>query len=158
MSRHNDAHEQMVAEMRRYPHDFEYRLLLAHGQRFDPSPLPDDVAPMKLRRCFLNAYTLATAQPQRFNYFEGVGSTTATPNVPQAHGWCVDADGRVVDPTWASLDGSEPATYIGVAVPLTLADGHMGAGSRGLFSAWRERDDYREKLPPLLGLAGCGDV
>lgn len=133
-------------------HNWRIRLFLAHGQTFGPSPLPANIAPMPPKCCYLNAHTLAVGDPDRFTYMEGFACTSGT-GWGTPHAWCVDAGGRVVDPTWASISG-EPGAYHGVSVPLDVAAPHAYPLSRGTFDWWEgeHRDDVEVALPPLLGL------
>jgi len=57
-------------------------------------------------QCYLNAMTLAMWSRGRLRYVEGV----ACGSIP--HAWCVDASGRIVDPT---LPG-EPHAYDGLVL------------------------------------------
>jgi hypothetical protein len=81
------------------------------------------------QQCFANAQRLALLHPQ-LTYVEGYAMSV----IPLHHGWCVDAEGRVVDPTWSD----EPREYFGVPIltryvrKLALASGHWSA----LFDNW----------------------
>ena len=81
--------------------------VLRNGRNFEPAPLPPDVKRGKMKECYLNAGQLSTRNPDRFIYCEGY----ALGVIPVMHAWCVDLEGRVVEPTWK--DGTE---YFGVAI------------------------------------------
>lgn len=132
--------ELLLDHLRLDAHHWQIRLLLQHGQTFVASPLPPDVSVMKARCCYLNAYTLASENPDRFTYFEGFGSLVGGDGWPTAHAWCVDRDGRVVDPTWWGIS-QPPAAYHGIAVPLELAHPHAYEYSSGTLSSWRARGE-----------------
>lgn len=83
----------------------EYRVLQAHGQKMEPKAHPL-TGTMDLGWCYHNAYK-AMADTQ-MRYCEGYAMTSGL-MMPMAHGWLVDTDGRVVDPTWK--DGCD---YFGV--------------------------------------------
>lgn len=57
--------------------------------------LPDECAPMKMGRCFANAYNLSQWSGGHLSYCEGFAG-----HCGQHHAWCCDWQGRVVDPTW----------------------------------------------------------
>jgi hypothetical protein len=63
-----------------------------------------------MRQCFMNAVKMATSG-RLVTYCEGfaLGST-----MPMLHAWCVDREGRVLDPTWPYPD----AAYHGVPFKL----------------------------------------
>lgn len=83
----------------------EYRVLQAHGQKMEPKKHPL-TGTMPLGMCYHNSYK-AMAETQ-MRYCEGYAMTSGL-MMPMAHGWLVDTDGRVVDPTWK--DGCD---YFGV--------------------------------------------
>jgi hypothetical protein len=90
----------------RYP-TYEH-LTLAHGTAWhDVAPLPPHLAgPPK--ECFSNAMRLALDTPDEYTYVEGWASNLIVTH----HGWVVDRDGRVLDPTWAP--SQESRIYFGV--------------------------------------------
>lgn len=94
----------------RSPHD----LLLQHGTLRQASlGLPDWCPPMRLGDCFANAHNLALNNPN-LTYVEGLAQATI---MPTWHAWLEGPDGRIIDPTWASLDGpewSDPFSYLGI--------------------------------------------
>jgi len=102
------------------------RLVLDHGQAWPASPKPRDVRWGRRGFCFMNALKLAWRRPE-LTYVEGYGAA----HIPTPHAWCVDPDGRVVDPTWRPYPGVEH-TYLGVpiktdvATAVTVRLGHFG--------------------------------
>ena len=66
---------------------------------------------MKLKSCFRNAGVLATDK-RNLNYCEGVARHAMTHGTWVAHAWCVDNNGRLIDPTWEP----EGLAYFGVTV------------------------------------------
>lgn len=136
-------------------HDWWVRMLLKYGRAFEPSPLPDDVPVMKPRCCYLNSYTLATEQPERFTYYEGYAAMVRNEGWGTTHSWCVDLEGRVVDATWPNVTSDRPAAYFGLALPLDVVAPFVGFESRGTISEWglkHGRDDLEQRLPGLLAV------
>lgn len=72
--------------------------------------LPNWVDKAPLQQCYQNAYELVVACPE-LTYVEGYALGSF---FPVAHAWTVDEDGRIIDPTWASLDDIDEAAYVGV--------------------------------------------
>jgi len=58
-----------------------------------------------MRQCFMNAVKMATSG-RLVTYCEGYAMGV----MPVLHAWCVDQEGRVIDPTWSMPD----AVYYGV--------------------------------------------
>lgn len=79
--------------------------VLKNGRQWTPAPLPPDISKMTVKECFKNA-TLLALERRDLTYVEGY----AVGIIPVNHAWCVDAEGRVVDPTWPEV-GTE---YYGV--------------------------------------------
>lgn len=128
-------------------------LVLEHGQTFDPSPRPPDVAKDTIKECFSNALTLALTLPG-WVYCEGYA--TATIPVPVLHGWCLNADGVVVDPTW-----DEGTGYYGIPLdPLKALTYCAGQGRWGILpNDWMNdtvllRTDAITDLLPATDLKG----
>ena len=98
-----------------------YALLREHGVEYTWTGwrLPRGVRRGKLGLCFMNAFRLATAQPDKYRYVEGI----ATHIIPTEHAWCVTADGTVVDPTWRRFEraGETAPEYLGVPIRLDYA-------------------------------------
>lgn len=87
--------------------------LLAHGNFYDPAPLPPEIKLGEKRECYMNAALLATEYPDRFMYCEGYAVSPVAP-LAIGHAWVLDManDNAVVDNTWE--DGM---AYFGVAIP-----------------------------------------
>lgn len=91
--------------------------LLQHGRNFEPAPLPDDVKKGRAKECYCNAANIVIDEPERFIYCEGY----AVGVIPVMHAFCIDVEGRVVDPTWygKSERGRTPTLgteYFGIAI------------------------------------------
>jgi|TARA_R110000824_G_scaffold21078_5_gene78854 hypothetical protein len=59
------------------------------------------------------------------------------------HGWCVDREDKVVDPTWAY---DKSASYFGVVFPLASVKSARTGGNASVL------DDFRNDFPALRGL------
>lgn len=79
---------------------------------------------MREGNCFGNAFELALRHPE-LKYHEGWALFEQS--IPTHHGWVVDADGKVHDPTWIGIakrhqerkgKTSTRAVYMGIHVPL----------------------------------------
>lgn len=77
-----------------------------NGRSMTPAALPKGIRRGRMKDCFRNAGLLALTRAD-LTYCEGY----ATGIITVLHGWCVDADNRVVDPTWP--EGTE---YFGVPI------------------------------------------
>ncbi|HYI98528.1 MAG TPA: hypothetical protein VEX36_02460 [Thermoleophilaceae bacterium] len=135
-------------------HDWWVRMLLKYGRAFEWSSLPKDVLAMQERCCYLNSFTLATEQPDRFVYFEGYAALASANGWGSSHAWCIDGDGKVVDPTWANIRSAHPGGYLGMPIPLHIVEPYAYFESRGTIDGWlRERRDEMEiELPRQLGV------
>ena len=67
----------------------------------------------EMKQCYRNAFLLALEKD--WDYVEGYATTTEL-GIPLMHAWCLDSEGRVVDPTWSDGDA-----YVGVVIPRELA-------------------------------------
>jgi len=85
-------------------------LLLTYGRAFPWRPLPAGVDRGEPRSCFSNAACLALAAPRRYLYCEGYAVNV----IPVYHGWCLDREGFVVDPTWTGDLTPEQPEYFGI--------------------------------------------
>lgn len=95
------------------------RFILGTGQAWRGAPLPARVRKGAKRECFAQAIDLATRRPRALRYVEGYGLSAGLAGFPMLihHAWCIDAKGRVVDPTWDDPAHSE---YFGR--PFTIAE------------------------------------
>lgn len=74
-----------------------YQVLATNGQAF-PQRAARQPALGQMGQCYENAYYLA--QTRGLYYVEGVAISRPELPLPLDHAWCVDHDGRVLDPTW----------------------------------------------------------
>lgn len=103
------------------------RLMLALGQPFQAQALPEGFTPGTIGQCFANAGALAIHKPS-LTYVEGLADCGF---LPTAHAWCVDAAGRVIDPTWRDCAN---ASYFGIPVQWNALEEHLDqTGYWGLF-------------------------
>lgn len=87
------------------------RFILEHGREWQSQALPHGIRAGEMRRCYQNAQRLAF-RSDRFTYVEGYAcSGSLSIWLPVQHAWVVDAEGRVIDPTWR--DPSRSA-YFGI--------------------------------------------
>lgn len=95
------------------------RVVLTHGRAWSAAPLPPAYAHARgvVKECFQNAAQLAFDEPA-LTYVEGF----AHRYVPTLHAWCVDSEGRVVDPTWRDelLATWRDAAYVGIPFDTTF--------------------------------------
>lgn len=111
--------------------------VLKNGRQWNNGhPLPDDVEPMKEKMCFKNAAQMAI-DSNRFIYCEGYGLSI----IPVMHAWCLDKDGNVIDPTWASLPFEKGREYFGIAINTKYLIAHLCETERwgSLIDAWETR-------------------
>lgn len=72
-------------------------------------------------RCFDNAFI--TAKKYGLKYCEGVMFfQTEIGMFPLAHGWCLDASGRVVDPTCSKYQGVLNVQYLGLPIKMEYVE------------------------------------
>jgi hypothetical protein len=103
------------------------RLMLALGRPFKAQPLPSGFTLGTVGQCFANAGSLALNNPS-LTYVEGLADCGF---LPTAHAWCVDAEGRVIDPTWRDC---ATASYFGIPVQWDALHEHLDhTGYWGLF-------------------------
>lgn len=118
-----------------------------YGRAWTPAALPSDIPPGETGRSFDNALALTTRRPE-LRYVEGYALREALTREQWeaddysgtefvCHAWCVDAEDRVVDPTWVDQVG---AAYYGVA---------FGAGDIAEALAIVPRDEPTEGAPVL---------
>lgn len=84
--------------------------VLQHGQEFQWAPCPDEFRGGEMKECFKNAYQLFISH-EKIRYVEGYARRIEVPLVT-LHGWCIDENGKVLDPTW------EGDWYFGVVFDL----------------------------------------
>lgn len=80
------------------------------GIEHKPARLPKGIRRAKKGKCFANAYRLSV-NGSGLTYVEGYATCEGSFGIPILHGWCVDRDGNVVDPTW---DHPERNVYLGI--------------------------------------------
>ncbi len=90
--------------------------MLEHGGEWEPQAFPKQWYPSGIpRRCFGNAQDILFSRDGRQDgliYVEGYACSGSLGFAfPTHHAWLVDAEGRVLDPTW---DDPEVSTYFGV--------------------------------------------
>lgn len=116
------------------PNGYAYRnlgdFLLQRGRWFAPHPFPPRLQRGQLGLCFQNAFILAVRSRGRLRYCEGIAAGI----IPMEHAWCIDADDRVVDPTWRDDDG---VGYIGVVVPLDAVRAVRKRGTTSALFDWQ---------------------
>ena len=126
-------------------HDAMQAFLLKHGRFWQPHPLPDqyEMGRQVAGAAFANASFLAVMNKE-LRYVEGFayGFDTGTRYLLH-HGWCVDAEDRVVDPTWGI-----GVAYFGVAVQLSLACRMTGKVPNALQLTSHVWAETGGKLPP----------
>lgn len=83
-------------------YDNFYDLVLREGRSFTPRKKPRDVRFGKVKECFMNAANLVLDRKDLF-YVEGYASIRLVGGLPFYHGWCVDQEGYVIDPTWREV-------------------------------------------------------
>lgn len=127
-------------------HTSPYALVLELGQWHHPTPLPGRMAPWReqLKACFATAARLADAHPGELYYVEGY----ADPGInglafPLEHAWCVDGQGRVVDPTWAPVG----VAYLGVPLTPEFRHSRLTGTSSSVLLSTENADLYLQGLP-----------
>jgi hypothetical protein len=109
-------------------HSLLQRYLLLRASEHVSQPLPKKYPRGQKRECFRNAIRLAKRYPTTLRYVEGY----ALHDIPLLihHAWTVDAQNRVVDPTW---DAPEASFYFGRV--FTLAEWERETDRTGTGSA-----------------------
>ena len=111
------------------------QFVLKNGKQWQNGhALPKDVEPMKEKQCFMNAAKMAT-ESERFIYCEGYALSI----IPVMHAWCLDKDGNVIDPTWASLPFEKGREYFGIAIKTSYVIHYFLETERcgSLIDAWQ---------------------
>lgn len=88
-------------------YDGPNHFVLSHGHVGGLRTLTPDGASGTLKECYSNAGQLAIDN-DGLTYVEGIATTAI---IPLSHAWCVDPEGRVIDPTWFD---HEETDYFGV--------------------------------------------
>lgn len=113
-------------------------MLVEHGRFWTASPRPKHVRKRAAGRCFRNSAAVLQNQPVWY-YCEGYA--TAQSMTPIHHGWLVDEDGLVIDPTW-----NNGTAYFGVVIDRCYVDSFYkvkeGMGNGIL-------DDWKREIPIL---------
>lgn len=71
--------------------------VLQNGREFQPGPYPKNAPRRVKKECFENAYRLSISD-NNLRYVEGYARIDIS--LPLLHGWCIDENDKVVDPTW----------------------------------------------------------
>lgn len=145
---HDDPRDELVAALARELHWPPHRLILESGIDFEPRAKPAEVEAGTPRCCFANAFRLASAD-STLRYVEGFGNHPKTLGQALPHAWCIDADDKVIDPTWCT-ETTFPSALRGIELPLELVCEYAEDGSRGAISGMT--DD--ERLADLLAATG----
>ena len=121
-------------------------LLLKEGVLFkdirDPAGSNEQSA-CKAKACYLNCFTLAAEEPDRYIYCEGYG-VLASLGLPLPHAWVYDkTDKAVVDPTWAAAGNTGPDDiYLGIPFRLNYV-------AQSMVVAGCLLDNYEQRHPIL---------
>jgi len=89
-----------------------FRFMLKFGRAWKAAKLPRSVKRGLETESYANATRLARKEEGRLTYVEGYASDIGEVFGP--HAWCVDSQGRVLDPTWSD-DTYESLYYYGVS-------------------------------------------
>ncbi len=117
----------------RWPDQFAYHgvadFVLREGREYEPSRLSlSSFAPGRPGRCFENAAQIASENPSLV-YVQGFAWNV----VPCEHAWCVDEQGRVVDPTWGHQTDWHQLRYFGVALRIEFVRRMQKGGCYSVF-------------------------
>jgi hypothetical protein len=140
-------HSDFVRGIRTLPPKFKYccieDFVLKNGKLFEISKIRPKYG--EERFCFFNSYQLMIKEG--YTYVEGFAMGV----IPVNHAWCLDADGRVIDPTWRpSLTRKfQGIAYIGVALDRSFViETALQRKSYGVL------DDWEGGFPLLTGAEG----
>lgn len=125
------------------------------GREFEARPCPRRLH-MRPGYCYGNA--IVTAVHEGLAYVEGMAIPSLNfPAVP--HAWNLDAEGRVVDTSWAAVERQTPIAgraYLGIAFSVRRADEATWDGDANVL------DDWKRKWPLLrelwIGEESPGDL
>ncbi|HEY4311124.1 MAG TPA: hypothetical protein VGN12_16870 [Pirellulales bacterium] len=122
--------------------------LRRYGRPYAPSTLPKGYRRRKMGYCFYNAYslmldsTLPDSKRPPLTYVEGLSvSENGTGGI---HAWCVDADGRVIDPTWPNAQA-----YFGIPFQVQ----YVARASLERNSVYSVLNDYDRGYPLMKELS-----
>jgi hypothetical protein len=102
--------EFMAREMSQYKGNLNlYQFLIDHGTYMEGRKRPKGFRKQANKMCYRNAQQMAVLYPDQYTYCEGIAVNT----IPTQHGWLVDTDGNVIDPTWRQ---PEQCVYLGVRI------------------------------------------
>jgi hypothetical protein len=124
------------------------KLILEFGRHYTEfAPEHTTIRRGEMGECYANAGRMAFDNP-RLRYVEGY-AVPATVPLPMMHAWLIDADDRIIDPTWP--DGT---AYFGVPIPrATYSELLMRLGYWGVLdNLWIDRDAIHTLRE---GLATC---
>lgn len=104
---------------------------VSHGVLRTSSPLPKGIKQGMAKECLKNAGRLALEHPDTLTYCEGWAQAPTPENFTTYHAWCLDRQGKVVDPTWAYREDSE---YLGIPIKTAAFRQHIiSTGQWGVF-------------------------
>lgn len=104
-------------------------MLLEHGRFFKAAALPTQYEQGVAKQCFGNAGRLVAIQHAPITYVEGLALKPGL--FPMEHAWCVDDEGRVIDPTW---DAPDACIYFGIPIKESYLSAFIqNSGRWGLF-------------------------
>jgi hypothetical protein len=108
-------------------------LLAQHGRLFTPQRLPGKHRYRTARACFGNCLHLAM-KGTGLRYAEGlaVPADAGAAGFPIHHAWCVDEDGRVLDPTWRTPG----LVYFGVLFPFDTVLSSQSPVNQSVLDDW----------------------
>lgn len=130
LENHQQEMNQDFGDPKRKEMYFPFRvnaLLIKYGRNWPSRPLSRGVKLGPEGNCYQNAYYLALKN-RKFTYVEGLANYCE-------HAWCVDREGKVVEPTW-SKDLRIGNEYFGIAFNLDW----MG---EKFFDYYRRTGSYR---------------
>lgn len=116
LERRVEAHAPLYRGLGELHYSCPEELVLVEGTEYRGAELPAGYERGRPKRCFANALELALAHPE-LSYCEGYAMRGDLP-LAIYHAWCVDHEGRLVEPTWETPDPS--ASYIGITFPVVL--------------------------------------
>jgi hypothetical protein len=103
------AHMNFMAEITPPSQLNIYRFLLTYGTLSPGAKRPKGFRKLANKMCYRNAQQLAVLHPDQYTYCEGIAQNI----IATQHGWLVDKDGNVLDPTWGK---PQDCAYFGVRI------------------------------------------